>query len=125
MDIGVPREVKDNEYRVGIVPGGVEELTAAGHQVLIEKGAGLGSGIADGEFKDAGAEIISGKEELFRRSQMILKVKEPQSSEFPLIRKGQILFCYFDSAASRELHPSHSQNQVRGHRLRNNPPLLG
>ena len=103
MIIGVPKEVKDNEYRVGIVPGGVEELTAAGHLVLIEKGAGLGSGITDGEFKEAGAEIITRKEELFRRSQMILKVKEPQAAEFPLIRPGQILFCYFHFAASPEL----------------------
>jgi alanine dehydrogenase len=103
MIIGVPKEVKDNEYRAGIVPGGVEELTAAGHPVLIEKGAGLGSGITDAEFKEAGAEIITRKEELFRRSQMILKVKEPQASEFPLIRPGQILFCYFHFAASPEL----------------------
>jgi alanine dehydrogenase len=101
--IGVPKEVKDNEYRVGIVPGGVEELAAAGHKVLIEKGGGLGSGITDPEFEDAGAEIITRKEELFRRSQMILKVKEPQASEFPLIRPDQILFCYFHFAASKEL----------------------
>jgi len=101
--IGVPKEIKDNEYRVGIVPGGVEELAAAGHKVLIEKGAGLGSGISDGEFKDAGAEMVPSPSELFRRAEMILKVKEPQTSEFPLIRKGQILFCYFHFAASKEL----------------------
>ena len=103
MIIGVPKEIKDNEYRVGIVPGGVEELAAAGHEIWIEKGAGLGSGITDSEFKEAGAEIISKREELFRRAGMILKVKEPQGSEYPLIRKGQILFCYFHFAASKEL----------------------
>lgn len=99
----MPKEIKDNEYRVGIVPGGVEELTAAGHLALVEKGAGQGSGISDAELKEAGAEIISRKEELFRRAEMILKVKEPQPSEYSLIHKGQILFCYFHFAASKEL----------------------
>ena len=103
MIIGVPKEIKDNEYRVGIVPGGVEELTAAGHQVLIEKGAGQGSGISDAELGDAGAQIVASGEELFRRSEMILKVKEPQAAEFPLIRKGQVLFCYFHFAAEKAL----------------------
>ncbi len=103
MIIGIPKEIKDNEFRVAIVPGGVEEILAAGHKVLIEQGAGEGSGIPDREFKDAGAEIVPRKAELFRRAEMILKVKEPQSSEFPLIRKGQVLFCYFHFAASREL----------------------
>ncbi len=103
MIIGVPKEIKDNEFRVGIVPGGVEELVLAGHQVLIEKGAGSGSGISDKEFKEAGAQIANQKRELFRRAQMILKVKEPQASEYKLIRPGQILFCYFHFAASQKL----------------------
>jgi alanine dehydrogenase len=101
--IGVPKELKDNEFRVGVVPGGVEELAAAGHSVLIEKGAGLGSGITDAEFREAGAEMVARREDLFRRAEMILKVKEPQPSEISLIRRGQILFCYFHFAASREL----------------------
>src|SRR5260221_12226626 len=101
--IGVPKEIKDNEFRVGVVPGGVEELTAAGNQVLVEKGAGNGSGISDRELQEAGAEMVSRKEDLFRRAEMILKVKEPQLDEYPLIRKGQILFCYFHFAASKEL----------------------
>ena len=100
--IGVPREIKDNEYRVGMVPGGVEELAAAGHPVFIEKGAGQGSGISDAEFKGAGARMVS-RTELFRRAEMVVKVKEPQPSEYRLIRSGQILFCYFHFAASREL----------------------
>ena len=103
MIIGVPKEVKDNEFRVGIVPGGVEELVLAGNKVLVEKGAGRGSGISDKEFKDAGAEIVSQKRDLFRRAEMILKVKEPQASEYKLIRPGQILFCYFHFAASQKL----------------------
>jgi alanine dehydrogenase len=101
--IGVPKEVKDNEFRVGVVPGGVEELVLVGHQVLIEKGAGIGSGISDKDFKDAGAEIVGQKKELFRRAELILKVKEPQASEYRLIRPGQILFCYFHFAASQKL----------------------
>ena len=88
---------------MGIVPGGVEELVLAGHRVLIEKGAGSGSGISDKDFKDAGAQMVSQKRELFRRAEMILKVKEPQPSEYQLIRPGQILFCYFHFAASRKL----------------------
>lgn len=103
MIVGVPKEIKDNEFRVGIVPGGVEELVLSGHQVLIEKGAGGGSGISDKDFKEAGAEIIGQKKELFRRADLILKVKEPQASEYRLIRPGQILFCYFHFAASQKL----------------------
>jgi alanine dehydrogenase len=101
--IGVPKEIKDNEFRVGIVSGGVEELVLAGHQVLIEKGAGSGSGISDKDFKNAGAEIIGQKKELFHRANLILKVKEPQASEYRFIRPDQILFCYFHFAASRKL----------------------
>jgi alanine dehydrogenase len=101
--IGVPKEIKDNEFRVGIVPGGVEELVLAGHRVLLEKGAGLGSGISDLEFIQAGAKIVSQKRRLFAQSEMILKVKEPQTAEYGLLRKGQILFCYFHFAASRSL----------------------
>lgn len=103
MIIGVPKEIKDNEFRVGIVPGGVEELVLARHQVLLEKGAGLGSGIPDSEFVKAGARLVSSKRDLFRRSDMILKVKEPQSSEYSFLHQGQILFCYFHFAASRPL----------------------
>ncbi len=103
MIIGVPKEMKNNEYRVGVVPAGVEELTAAGHTVLIERGAGQGSAISDQEFQEAGAKILADKKELFRRAGMILKVKEPQPAEFSLIRPGQILFCYFHFAASAEL----------------------
>ncbi len=103
MIIGVPKEIKDNEFRVGVVPGGVEELISAGHQVLIEKGAGKGSGISDADFRGAGAVILSKRRELFRRAEMIVKVKEPQPSEYGLLREGQIVFCYFHFAASKPL----------------------
>jgi len=101
--IGVPKEIKDNEYRVGVVPGGVEELVHAGHEVLVEKGAGAGSGIPDAEFLEAGAKIVQDRRDLYRRAGLILKVKEPQPSEFSLIRPGQVLFCYFHFAASSAL----------------------
>jgi alanine dehydrogenase len=103
MIIGVPKEIKDNEFRVGVVPAGVEELVHAGHKVFIEKGAGAGSGISDHEFREAGATLILQRKSLFRQAQMILKVKEPQPSEIPLLRKGQILFCYFHLAANPPL----------------------
>ncbi|HVZ79417.1 MAG TPA: alanine dehydrogenase [bacterium] len=103
MIIGVPQEIKNNEYRVGMVPAGVEELVAAGHTVIVEKGAGRGSGISDREFEEAGAKIVALRRDLFRRASMIVKVKEPQPAEFPLIRPGQLLFCYFHFAASADL----------------------
>ena len=103
MLIGVPKEIKPDEYRVAILPVGVEELVRGGHHVLIEAGAGLGSGIADHEYLRAGADMVAGPEEIFGQAEMVLKVKEPQPEEFPLIRQGQILFTYFHFAASREL----------------------
>ncbi len=102
MIIGVPKEIKDHEYRVGVVPGGVEELVHAGHRVLIEKGAGKGTGISDREFQEAGARLVT-RSQLFKKSEMILKVKEPQPSEISLLREGQVVFGYFHFAASKEL----------------------
>lgn len=103
MIIGVPREVKQDEYRVGMLPVGVEELVRAGHSVLIEAGAGLGSGLPDHEYLQAGAEMIASADEIFDRAELIVKVKEPQPSEWPLIRPGQAVFTYFHFAAEREL----------------------
>jgi alanine dehydrogenase len=103
MIIGVPKEVKLDEYRVAMLPVGVEELTRRGHRVLVEHGAGLGSGLADHEYQDAGAEMASGAAEIFGVADLIVKVKEPQATEWPLIRRGQALFTYFHFAASREL----------------------
>jgi alanine dehydrogenase len=101
--IGVPKEVKQDEYRVGMIPVGLEELTRAGHQVLIERGAGLGSGLDDGEFAQHGAEIVDRPDGVYSRADMIVKVKEPQAAEINMIRPKQVIFTYFHFAASREL----------------------
>ncbi|HZN36537.1 MAG TPA: alanine dehydrogenase, partial [Pirellulaceae bacterium] len=103
MLIGVPREIKLDEYRVAMLPVGVEELTRAGHQVLIERSAGIGSGLPDSEYAAEGAEIVASAAEIYKRADLIVKVKEPLPPEFLLIRAGQTLFTYFHFAASREL----------------------
>lgn len=99
MIIGVPREIKQDEYRVALIPVGAEELTAAGHTVLVEKGAGLGSGISDELYEENGAEIVNSAEEVFARSDLVIKVKEPQPVEWALLKPGQLLFTYFHFAA--------------------------
>jgi alanine dehydrogenase len=103
MIIGVPKEVKLDEYRVAMLPVGVEELTRRGHRVLIEHAAGVGSGLLDAEYQAAGAEIIASPGEIFAQADLIVKVKEPQPAEWPLIRPGQTVFTYFHFAADREL----------------------
>lgn len=103
MIIGVPCETKSDEYRVAMLPVGVEEFTRRGHQVLVQAGAGLGSGLPDHAYLEQGCEMVSSAEEVFARADMIVKVKEPQPSEWPLIRDGQIVFTYFHFAADREL----------------------
>jgi alanine dehydrogenase len=103
MIVGVPREIKDNENRIAIVPAGVDALKQDGHVVLVEKGAGVGSGISDEELANAGAEIVPSHADVFARAEMIIKVKEPLPEEYRLCRPGQILFTYFHFAASREL----------------------
>ena len=103
MIVGIPKEVKDNEYRVAATPEGVRELVDAGHTVLIEEGAGLGSGLPEDRYKRAGAQFVSSAEDVWRGSNMILKVKEPQPPEYGLMQEGQILFTYLHLAANREL----------------------
>jgi alanine dehydrogenase len=103
MIIGVPKEIKQDEYRVGILPAGVEELTRAGHKVLIETGAGEGSGISDEDYLRYGAEVVSSAKELYARAEMILKVKEPQPEEIAFLQPGQIVFAFFHFAADRQL----------------------
>jgi alanine dehydrogenase len=102
MRIGIPKEQKPDEYRVAIVPTGVRTLTAAGHQVRIEVGAGVGSGIPDEIFEAAGA-ILCDQEAVFAESDLIMKVKEPLPQEWPLLRSGQILYAYLHLAAAPEL----------------------
>jgi len=103
MIVGVPREIKQDEYRVALLPVGVEELVRRGHQVLVEVGAGLGSGLADHDYLRHGCEMVGGPEEVFARADLVIKVKEPQPSEWPLVRRGQILFTYFHFAADQQL----------------------
>ena len=103
MIIGVPKETKQDEYRVAMLPVGVEELTRRGHRVLIETAAGLGSGIGDHEYLSAGAVMTASPAEIFGQADLIVKVKEPQPAEWPLIRRGQTVFTYFHFAADREL----------------------
>jgi len=103
MIIGVPKETKRDEYRVGLLPVGVEEFTRRGHRVLVEAGAGLGSGLADQDYVDQGAELVNGPEEIFGQADLVIKVKEPLAPERKLLRKGQILFTYFHFAADRQL----------------------
>lgn len=103
MRIGVPREVKSDEYRVAMLPVGAEELTRAGHQVLIETGAGLGSGLSDEMYSANGARIVPTAAEVWASADLIVKVKEPQASEWPHLRPGQLVFTYFHFAASEEL----------------------
>ncbi len=103
MIVGIPREIKTDEYRVSILPVGVELLTAQGHQVLIEKNAGDGSGYEDEQYVQAGASIIEDHLEIFARSQMIVKVKEPVNEELNLMQSGQVIFTYFHFAANLPL----------------------
>ncbi|PWH05813.1 alanine dehydrogenase [Brachybacterium endophyticum] len=103
MIIGVPREVKNNEYRVGLTAAGVHELCHAGHQVLVETTAGLGAGIADADYETAGARIVGSADEVWAGAEMIVKVKEPLPEERPYLREGQTLFTYLHLAADEGL----------------------
>lgn len=103
MIVGVPKEIKRDEYRVAMLPVGVEELVRAGHRVLVEVSAGMGSGLPDAAYEASGAEMVGTAAEVFARADMIVKVKEPLSAEWPLLRAGQIVFTYFHFAADRAL----------------------
>ena len=103
MIVGVPTEIKSDEYRVAMLPSGVEELTKAGHQVLIERGAGAGRGILDEAYAACGATLVASAQKIFSAADLIVKVKEPLPSEWQLLRPGQIVFTYFHFAADWEL----------------------
>ncbi|MBM4372554.1 MAG: alanine dehydrogenase, partial [Deltaproteobacteria bacterium] len=112
MIIGVPKEIKVQEYRVGVVPAGVQTLVSHGHRVLVETGAGLGSGNSDEEYVRWGAEIISTADEVWARADMIIKVKEPIGPEHARYRDGQILYTYFHMAAAPDLAPALLEKHV-------------
>lgn len=103
MIVGIPKEIKNNENRVGMIPAGVAELVKNGHKVYVQHTAGEGSGFADGEYVAAGATILPTIEDVYAQSEMIVKVKEPIEPEYELIREGQILFTYFHFASDKEL----------------------
>ena len=102
MLIGIPREIKNNEYRVAMTPDGVRALTEAGHAVRVQAGAGSDIGFADAAYRDAGAELVESPAEVYR-ADMVVKVKEPQPSETPFLQAGQLLFCYLHLAAAPDL----------------------
>jgi len=103
MIVGILKEIKPQENRVCMTPAGTEIMTHQGHRILVEQGAGLGSGFGDDAYREAGAEIVPAAATIFARSDMVMHVKEPQPSEFKLIRPGQTVFTYFHFAASQEL----------------------
>jgi alanine dehydrogenase len=114
MIIGVPKEIKEQEQRVALLPSATNELTKHGHAVVVERDAGLGSGYSDQDYVKAGAEIVEQAKEVFARADMIVKVKEPLKTEFPLLRKGQILFTYLHLAASKPLTEALLKSGVTG-----------
>src|SRR4026208_1664647 len=114
MIIGVPKEIKEQEQRVALLPSAARQLTRGGHSVVVQKNAGIGSGYPDDEYIKAGAEIVDQAKEVFARADMIVKVKEPLKAEFPLLRRGQILFTYLHLAASKSLTEALLKSGVTG-----------
>ena len=106
MIVGVPREIKAHEYRVSMLPVGAQLLVQGGHRVLVEAGAGAGSGYEDQQYQDAGATVVSGPDRVFGEAQIVVKVKEPQGQEIERLRPGQVVFTYFHFAADRDLTES-------------------
>ncbi len=107
MRVGIPKEIKTNENRVALVPSGAGALVAGGHTVLVETGAGLGSGFSDAQYEEMGAYITSSADEIWAKAELIVKVKEPIAIEWPKIRTGQVIFTYFHFAASEALTRAH------------------
>ena len=113
MKIGVPKEIKAHEYRVGLTPAGVRELVQGGHDVAVEHNAGAGIGSDDEAYRSAGASIVGAAAEVFEAADLIVKVKEPQAAEIALLRRGQILFTYLHLAADKA--QTQGLINVRGH----------
>ena len=114
MIVGLPKEIKDNEYRVGLTPAGVRALTDASHQVIVEKSAGEGSGFDDALYEKAGAKIINSADDIWSKADMIVKVKEPIAPEYPRMREGQLLFTYLHLAPDRPLTEELIKRKVTG-----------
>jgi alanine dehydrogenase len=114
MDIGIPREIMDKEFRVAIIPAGINTLVKSGHRVFVEKGAGIGSNILDAAFEQVGAKIVDSAREVFSSAEMIIKVKEPLEPEYSHFKDGQILFTFLHLAPKRELTDFLCQKKIRG-----------
>jgi alanine dehydrogenase len=114
MIVGLPKEIKDNENRVALTPAGVRALAAAGHEVVVEQSAGLGSGITDEDYSAAGAKILPTADDVFKSAEMIVKVKEPVGPEYQRLRPGQILYTYLHLAPARELTSMLLERRVAG-----------
>jgi alanine dehydrogenase len=114
VKVGIPREVKNHEYRVAITPAGVNEFTRHGHEVFVESGAGEGSSITDDEFAAAGAKILATADEVWDTAELVLKVKEPVAEEYHRMREGQVLFTYLHLAASKECTDALLDRKVTG-----------
>ena len=114
MIVGLPKEIKDNEYRVGLTPAGVRALTDAGHQVIVEKSAGEGSGFEDALYQRAGGRLIDSADDVWKSADMIVKVKEPIAPEYPRMREGQLLFTYLHLAPDHELTKQLVDRKVTG-----------
>ena len=112
MIIGIPKEIKNNEFRVGMTPSGVNSFIRNGHTVNVEKGAGLGSGFSDDLYSSVGAELCNSIEEVYSKSEMIIKVKEPLKQEYALIKKDQIIYTFFHFASSKELTQAMIKSQA-------------
>ena len=113
MIIGVPKEIKPSEYRISMLPIGIEQLAQAGHTVLVEADAGVGSGIANGDYVVAGATLVETSREVFDNAELIVKVKEPLPEEYDLLHEGQVLFTYFHFAANEAL--TRAMLEKKGH----------
>ncbi|HTL15869.1 MAG TPA: alanine dehydrogenase, partial [Patescibacteria group bacterium] len=114
MIVGVPREIKEQEYRVALLPSAAYQLVKHGHQVLVERDAGAGAGYPDSDYARAGATLIQDHREIFEKAALVVKVKEPLPSEYPLLREGQILFTYLHLAADRALTEALIKSGVTG-----------
>jgi len=112
--VGLPKEIKDNEYRVGLTPAGVRALTDASHEVIVERNAGEGSGFEDSLYEKAGAQIIDSADDVWARAEMVVKVKEPIAPEYPRMREGQLLFTYLHLAPDRKLTDELLKRKVTG-----------
>jgi alanine dehydrogenase len=114
MKIGLPKEIKDNEYRVGLTPAGVHALVSAGHTVFVQKSAGEGSGFTDDQYVKAGGKLVETADDAWGEGDMVVKVKEPVAPEYPRMRENQVLFTYLHLAPELELTKQMMERKVTG-----------